>query len=83
MTSKKVPTPAVTNYQMVEIQSGTILVNAAGTRQIRIIRNFVRKNIGGPTVYVYSVLDKNGDVDYNDQKTTIQLCRNFPVKVSS
>ena len=83
MTSKKVPATAVTNYQMAEIQNGDILSNAAGTRQIRIIRDFVRKNIGGPTVYVYSVLDKNGDVDYNDQKTTIQLCRNFPVKVAN
>jgi len=83
MTSKKVPARAVTNYQMVEIQSGDILRNTAGTRQIRIIKSMVRKNIGGPTVYVYSVLDKNGDVDYNDQKTTIQLCRNFPIKVPS
>jgi hypothetical protein len=82
MTSKKVPTPAVTNYQMVEIQSGTILVNAAGTRQIRIIRDFVRKNIGGPTVYVYSVLDKDGQVSHNDQKTSRELVRSFPVKVA-
>ena len=72
------------NYKMVEINAGDILSNATGTRKIRIIRNTVRNTkTQCHRVYIYSVLDKAGNVDYNDQKTVAQLLKCFPIKVNA
>jgi len=72
------------NYNMTDCVEGAVLTNAAGTRQIRIIRNFIRKTTATtmPRVFLFSVLDSNGQVDYNDQKTWNQLTSQFPVKVA-
>jgi hypothetical protein len=72
-----------TNYNRMTLTDGSVLTNKAGTRKIRIIRSFTRlTKTQCPTVYVYSVLDKNGNIDYNDQKTYKQMERLFPVKVA-
>lgn len=71
------------NWNRMNITAGSILTNKAGTRRIRIIRSFTRlTKTQCPTVYVYSVLDKNGEIDYNDQKTYKQMLSNFPVQVA-
>jgi len=73
------------NYNRSMLNAGDILTNAKGTRQIKLIRSFQRNTTRTtvPTVWVFSVLDANGQVDYNDQKTVEQLYRDFAVKVGA
>ena len=76
-------TTAEPNYNLATIAEGDILTNAKGTRQIKIIRNFIRETkTQAPRVFVFAVLDKNGQIDYNDQKTWTQLTSLFPVKIA-
>ena len=79
------PAKTEANYNSVTMNAGDILANAKGTRQIKLIRTFERKTTKttAPRVWVFAVLDANGEVDYNDQKTVEQLQNNFPVKVAA